>query len=80
MRVSTALQVILAGKIRANGLGGGLQAKCRGSWCKVGWVLRPIALGFGGHVLLFGDQIVNALLVLNHLCFFVSLVEIFNYI
>ena len=65
--VSTALQVELSREIGADWLGRGFEAKCGGSWRKVGRVLGLIAPGLGGHVLFLGDKIVNAFFELNHL-------------
>lgn len=67
MRVSTALKVELAGKVGALRLGCGLQTEGRSSGGHVRRVLRPIALSLWLNVLLLGDQIVDAFLVLNHL-------------
>lgn len=67
MGVRATFQVELAGQVGADGLRRGLETKGRGSRREVGWELRLIAFGLLGNVLLLGDQVVNAFLVLNHL-------------
>ena len=59
MRVSTTLQIVLSGKVSANGLGRGLEAKCGSSGGQIRRVLRSISLLLLRLVLLLGDQVVN---------------------
>ena len=67
MSVVATLKVELAGQVRALRLRGGLETEGRGSGSQVRRVLRPVALGLLSLELLLRDQVVDALLVLNHL-------------
>ena len=60
-RVRATLKIEFAGKVRANILGGSVQAKGRASGFKIVRVLRSVALGLGRDVLLLRNQVVNAL-------------------
>ena len=64
--VRSALQIIFSGEVGADRLRGGLQAKRGGSGGEIRRILRPISLGFLCNELLFGNQIIDAFLVLNH--------------
>ena len=71
--VGTTLEVELAGEVGAHGFRRGLQAKRRRCWRQIRWVLGSIAFGLRLHVLFLRDQVVDTLLVLNHL--YLSLLE-----
>ena len=71
--VGTTLKVKFAGEVGAHGLRRGLQAKRRRCWRQIRWVLGSITFGLLLHVLFLRDQVVDTLLVLNHL--YLSLLE-----
>ena len=67
VRVGSTLEIILASKVRTHGFRRRLKAESGSSGSKIGRVLRLIPLLLLRHVLLLGDQVVDAFLVLDHL-------------
>ena len=65
--MGTTLEIILARKVSAYWFRRGLQTERGSSRSKVRRVLRSVALRLLGHVLVLGDQVVDAFLVLDHL-------------
>ena len=65
--VVTSLEVKLAREVGADWLGSSFESKSTCCWSKVWWILTLIALWLLWNVLLFWNQVVNALVKIDHL-------------
>ena len=65
--VVASLQVEFTGEVGADWLGGGFEAKGTCGRCQVAWILTSVSLWLLWDVLLLGDQVVNALVKIDHL-------------
>ena len=65
MLMFATAEIEIAVQVAAVGLAGGLEAKSGGGGGHLGWVLRFVALSFLRHVLLLGNEVVDAFFELH---------------